>query len=73
MAWVSTQLSDLPCAAMREGRSPPEQIHAQQGFPLANGLLGPHGLIANTDAMLIGAHLGPPEPRRAAQDHSVSL
>lgn len=57
----------------RREASTPEQVHAQQGFPLPNWLLGPHSFVANADTMLIGTHLSPPQPRRTTQNHSMCL
>jgi hypothetical protein len=68
-----TRLEEERIRGMKEGGLTPEKVHAQQSFSFPDRFLGPHGFIANADAMFIGAHLSPPQPRRAAQNHSMSL
>ena len=66
-AWASVQSLDSWYVEGWGGAGiAPEKVHAQKGFPLPNWLLGPDGLVADTDTMLVGTHLSPPQPRRAA-------
>ena len=51
----------------------PDQVHAEQPFRLVLVRLqpGPDGLVADAEAVLVGAHLGAPHPGGAAQHHGV--
>ncbi len=50
----------------------PDQIHSQQAFA-RHGLARKNRLVADHDAMLVGAHFRTPHPERSAQDSGVGL
>ncbi len=49
-----------------------EQVHPGQPERLS-GSAGEHGLVADHDTVLVGAHLGAEHPERPAQQHGVGL
>ena len=49
----------------------PHQVHSQQAFAL-QGFAREDCLVADDDAMLVGAHLRAPQPERPAKKRGVS-
>ncbi len=72
---VALQQVDDHRQGLRGGRAAlqpqPHQIHADQGAPSLGRDDRMQGLIADADAMLIGPHLRPPGPERAAEQAGV--